>query len=62
MERQIPLGFHGNKVLSSSTYISSPKIINLTLLPSWAKQINSEVGITPFITGTDVLKAQSQNK
>lgn len=31
-------------------------------LPSWTKQINSKVGISPFITRTDILKEQNENR
>jgi len=31
-------------------------------LPSWTKQINSKVGISPFITRADILKEQNENR
>lgn len=61
-EGQLTLGFYGNIVLSILTRLSKVSKIHFISLPSWAKQINSEVGIPPFITGTDVLKVtQNQN-
>ena len=35
---------------------------SIIFLPSWTKQINSKVGISSFITGTDVLKVQNENR
>ena len=35
---------------------------SIIFLPSWTKQINSKVGISSFITGTDVLKVQNKNR
>jgi len=53
---------YGNKVFFIFNLNNPIQKLTLIFLPSWTKQINSKVGISSFITGTDVLKVQNENR